>query len=60
MNIGNEKLKKKKEKEMFKIYKSSVENKREEVKNKLFKIVEKMNYEELLEFEKMLDDEGIV
>ena len=47
---------------MFKRYRNNIANKIkvEEIRNRLFKMIESMNYEELLEIEKMLDDEGIV
>lgn len=37
-----------------------IKSKVEEVKSKLFKMLENMSYEELIEIEKMLDEEGSI
>ena len=56
MGIGNVRQRRKREKEIFKAYENSIVAKREKIEKRLIEIVEYMNYEELIEFENMLND----
>ncbi|MCR1876428.1 hypothetical protein NSA45_11160 [Paraclostridium bifermentans] len=41
------------------MYEASIAVKKEAIRNKIFEMIEELNYEELLEMEKMLDELGV-
>lgn len=58
-DIGNAKRQKEKEREIYRMYEASIVVKKEVIRNKIFEIIEELNYEELLEMEKILDELGV-
>lgn len=58
-DIGNAKRQKEKEREIYRMYEASIVVKKEVIRNKIFEMIEELNYEELLEMEKILDELGV-
>lgn len=58
-DIGSAKRQKEKKREIYRMYESSIVVKKEAIRNKIFEMIEELNYEELLEMEKMLDELGV-
>lgn len=58
-DIGNAKRQKEKEREIYRMYEASIVVKKEVIRNKIFEMIEELNYEELLEMEKILEELGV-
>ena len=58
-DIGSAKRQKEKKREIYRMYEASIAVKKEAIRNKIFEMIEELNYEELLEMEKMLDEMGV-
>lgn len=58
-DIGSAKRQKEKEREIYRMYEASIVVKKEVIRNKIFEMIEELNYEELLEMEKILDELGV-
>ncbi|WGX77360.1 hypothetical protein QJS64_05035 [Paraclostridium bifermentans] len=53
------KASKEKGREIYRMYEASIVVKKEVIRNKIFEMIEELNYEELLEMEKILDELGV-